>query len=112
MANEKGVLTAQWALGIAGAILGTVALIAWQGIAGDVKANSEHRTTQEGARLNQRLCDVEKGVEWLRRAQDVAHNEDKHTRRLLNAIAAERGVAPAPEVADLPPEPEPTAPME
>jgi hypothetical protein len=58
--------------------------------------------TQDGMRLDERLCDLEKGVERLEKAQIVMHGEKKVDRALLNSIAAKLAVPPAPEVQPLP----------
>jgi hypothetical protein len=92
----------QWLATAAVGALCLVCLLAYQSIAGDVEENKKHVQTQDGMRLDERLCDLEKGVGRLEKAQIVMHGEKKVDRALLNSIAAKLAVPPAPEVQPLP----------
>lgn len=83
-------------------------LAAWvvEGIAGDVETNTEHRQQEEGAKVVERLEQVEKGLIQVKGNQVALYYEERIDRALMNRIAKSLNVDEAPAVEPLPEESE------
>jgi tetrahydromethanopterin S-methyltransferase subunit G len=93
------------ATGLCGALFAVT--MAWvNSIADDVAENKEYVQQHEGAKVVERLEVVEKKVDKVEDSVMKVHYEQKVGRGLMNRIARKLDVEEAPEVEDLPEEPE------